>query len=335
MRVALLTPEGEGQLGVSFASALSREGHDAHVVAAGALTGGSRELILARRLKLDRRLSAALRRPIDRRLARLSPEATIVVKGRFLSSGDVEALRRASGGLVVNYFPDNPFYPEFYERAVIEALASYDSIFIWSRHLVERLRHKGMRRTVYLPFGYDDELYHPCKGDERRDWDVGFVGQWSALRERHVRSLAGLRVVVAGPGWAGRLGPDVANWCTVLSGTPHGRQAAGVYRRSKVGLNILHPQNANAHNMRTWELPATGTAAAMTASECHADLFGAAGVVTFEGPGDVREAVESLLGSESARQAVAAAGEAAVRPATYRARMKKLVGSLDGGATAP
>ncbi len=331
MRVALLTPEGEGQLGVSFASALSREGHSAHVIAARALTAGSRELIVARRFKLDRTLSSALRRPIERRLARLRPDATIVVKGRFLSSGDVEALRRASGGLVVNYFPDNPFYPEFYEAAVIEALASYDSIFIWSRHLVERLRDLGMPRTVYLPFGYDDELYYPCGAE--RVWDVGFVGQWSALRERHVRSLAGLRVVVAGPGWAERLGPEIADWCTVLGGAPHGRQAAAVYRRSKVGLNILHPQNARAHNMRTWELPATGTACAMTASECHAGLFGATGVAAFEGVGDVREAVEGLLASEPDRQAVAAAGEAAVRPATYRARMRKLLATLEGGAT--
>jgi spore maturation protein CgeB len=333
MRVALLTPQGQGQLGMSFASGLSRDGHDVHLVGGGALTGGSRELILARQLRFDRALSAALRRPIERRLANLVPEVTIVVKGRFLSGRDVEALRRASGGLVVNYFPDNPFYADFSDPAVIDALRSYDSVFIWSRELVKALRAEGVSGASYLPFGYDDELYGEGQRDQPAWWDIAFVGQWSELRERHIRSLAGLRVVVAGPNWKRRLRSDAARWCTVLSGTPHGRAAAAVYRRSTVGLNILHPQNTNAHNMRTWELPSTGTPCVMTASAFHTHLFGDTGVLAFDGPGDIRDAAECLLRDVSARHAVAAAGEAAVRSGTYRSRMRELLASLDGAAT--
>ena len=330
MRIAVLTPAGEGQLGVSFAAALSHEGHDAEVVAAAQLTGGSRPLVLARRVRLDGALSATLRRPIERRLAELRPDVTLVVKGRFLGARDVEALRRVSGGRIVNYFPDNPFYPEFYEDAVMGALAAYDATFIWSRDLVARLRAAGVSRCRYLPFGYDDRVYGRSESDQPRAWQVGFVGQWSELRERHVRALAGLRVGLAGPGWSSRLGADAADWCTVVPGSPHGPAAADVLRRSAVGLNILHPQNVGAHNMRTWEAPSTGRACAMTASAFHDDLFGEEGIAAFDGPGDVRAAVERLLEDDSVRARVAAAGEAAVRPGTYRARMREMLAILEG-----
>lgn len=329
MRIAVLTPEGEGQLGVSFARALSLEGHEAPVIAAGTLTAGSRELILARRLGLERALSPALRRPIERRLTELAPQVTLVVKGRFLSARDVEVLRRASGGLVVNYFPDNPFFPQLYERPVIDALRAYDAVFIWSRDLAERLGRIGVRCARYLPFGYDEELYGRARSDGRAEYDVAFVGQWSLLRERHIRALSGLRVVVAGPGWGGRMAPEMG-WCTVVRGMPHGHKAACVYSRSQIGLNVLHPQNANAHNMRTWELPATGAPCAMTASACHTRLFGTTGVSGFDGPATVRDAVETLLGDESARKTAAATAHAAVRHGTYRARMRELLSSLVG-----
>jgi len=333
MRIAVLTPDGEGQLGVSFARALSLEGHEAPVIEAGALTAGSRELIVARRLKAERALSAALRRPIERKLAELAPQVTLVVKGRFLSAADVEALRRASGGLVVNYFPDNPFFPDLYERPVVDALRAYDAVFIWSQDLAERLARIGVRSAHYLPFGYDEELYRPARPVGDAEYDVAFVGQWSALRERHIRALAGLRVVVAGPGWERRIAPH-AEWCTVVPGMPHGRQAADVYDRCNVGLNVLHPQNAHAHNMRTWELPATGAPCAMTASDCHERLFGTTGISAFDGPERVRGAVEALLEDESARRSMAEAGHAAVRHGTYRARMRDLLSIVDGVAPA-
>lgn len=326
----VLSPEGEGQLGVSFAHALSREGHDTDLIPARPLTGGSRELIAARRLRLGGTLSAMLCRRLQRRLADLRPDLTIVIKGRFLTRKDVARLRKASHGAVVNYYPDNPFSPQYHEPAVLDALPAYDRVFIWSEDLVSRLRAAGVPRASYLPFGYDDELYSAPVSDEPPEWDVGFVGQWYSLREHHIRALAGMRVVVAGPGWRTRLERQPVQGCTVLTGNPHGRRAAEVYHRSKIGLNILHPDNANSHNMRTWELPATGTASIMTASDFHARLFGATGVVAVQGAEDLRGAVERLLADGSVRRDVADAGHAAVKAGTYRARMKQLLEMLGG-----
>lgn len=330
MKAAVLSPAGEGQLGVSFARALSREGHDSELIAAGPLTGGSRELIAARRLRLERVVSAVRLRPVERRLHQLRPDVTIVIKGRFLGRGDVERLRRASRGAVVNYFPDNPFSPEYHERAVVAALPAYDRVFTWSDELVKRLRAAGVTRASFLPFGYDDELYAPPASDAPPRWDVGFVGQWYDLRERHIRTLGGLRVAVAGPGWRACFERQPLPGCEVLDGNPHGREAAAVYHRSSVGLNILHPDNAGGHNMRTWELPATATASVMTASAFHERLFGTSGVVAIGGSGELRVAVDGLLADDSARREVAAAGRAAVEGGTYRARMRQLVQALDG-----
>jgi hypothetical protein len=248
-------------------------------------------------------------------------DAVIVVKGRFVPENVVERLRRG-GAAVINYFPDNPLYPDFYETALIKSLRAYDLVCVWSEPLAQKLRALSIRARM-LPFGYDPGLYSTGDPAIECRWDVSFVGQWSEIREQHVKALDGVRVAVAGSGWerAGQLPVG----CSVLEGTWFGRRAADVYRQSRVGLNILHPQNAGAHNMRTWELPATGTAAVMTDSAFHRDLFGADGARLFNGADELRTHVIELLSDDALRGKVAATGRGAVKDGTYRRRMRRLV----------
>ena len=93
---------------------------------------------------------------------------------------------------------------------------------------------------------------------------------------------------------------------------------------------MLDPQNLIGHNMRTWELPATGTPMVATRTPDHERLFDAGGAVLFETPAEMREGVDRLLADETERDAVAAAGLAAVRDGTYRARARELVSAIEG-----
>jgi hypothetical protein len=321
-----MSPGGEGDLGVSLARAFAQAGHSVSLVASAALTGGHGALIRARRAGAEAPATAALTLRARHRLCRRRPDLVLVVKGRFLRAADVRRLRQCTDGPLVNWAPDAPLYPEFREKPWIEALREYDLVCIWSEQHAEELGRQGIRAQC-VPFGYDPMLsFPPAPGTPER-FDVAFVGQWSPLREQYVKELAGLKLALSGREWASRLrGTPLAR--SVLPGRHFGLAVSAIYHASRIGLNILHPQNAGTHNMRTWELPATMTAMVATDSEFHRNLFGRDGPVLVEGPGDLRAAVEDLLADPPRRASIAQRGYAAVAAGTYRRRVEALLDML-------
>ncbi len=115
----------------------------------------------------------------------------LVIRGRFLHAADVELLRRITRAPVVNYFPDNPLDERLREPPLMEALATYDLVVVWSRRLADQLATSGVRRTAVVAFGYDPALYGPPPGDAVPRFDVAFVGSASPHRLRWLAELAG------------------------------------------------------------------------------------------------------------------------------------------------
>jgi spore maturation protein CgeB len=102
-------------------------------------------------------------------------------------------------------------------------------------------------------------------------------------------------------------------------------ETCGIYWRSGVGLNVLAEWNVPAHNMRSFEIPATGTVMVATRTPEHIELFGDDGAVLVSNPAEGRAAVDELLHDEEARASVAARGLERVRPHTFAARMGELL----------
>lgn len=325
MRVALLSPAGEGQLGVSLARGFHAEGHQVAFVRTALLTSEGRLMPRLRRIGLDGVLSRPLSRWVARRSG--SPDVVLVIRGRFLHSGDVQRLRQLTGAPVVNYFPDHPLDPRLRDPALLEALSAYDLVAVWSALLAKRLDRAGVSPTTVVPFGYDPILYGPAPGGTVPHLDAVFVGGASLHRLRWLRQLAGLRVAVAGPNWR-RLARGTALAPAVLPGPYWGHQVARLYWSARVGVNVLDPQNLIGHNMRTWELPATGTASVVTRTDDHEALFGAGGALLVERPEQLRTAVERLLADDRERAAVGAAGREAVRHGTWQARARELAAAI-------
>lgn len=324
MRVALLTPLGEGQLGTSLAPGLEQEGHDVVLVRARRLTSYNR---LFERTPLHLPLGGALARTATRTAAAARPDAVVVVRGRWLHARAVERLREATGAPVVNLQTDNPLAGRVREPRLLEALPAYDLVTAWSEPLAAGLEEAGARRVTVLPFAYDPELYAPEPREEPRH-DVVFVSSASAERVEHVRALEGLDIALSGARWR-RMTRGTPLASSVLPGSHWGRAAAGLYRAARVGINVLDPQNLIGHNMRTWELPATGTPMVATRTPDHERLFGDRGALLFESPAEMRAAVDRLLADAAERDAVGAAGLAAVREGTYRARARELVSAIE------
>jgi hypothetical protein len=136
-----------------------------------------------------------------------------------------------------------------------------------------------------------------------------------------------MRIALAGPRWR-RLARGTPLAQDVLTGPRWGRSAARVYWSAHVGVNILDPQNLIGHNMRTWELPATGRASVVSHTADHEALFGSGGALLVERPEELRIAVERLLADPIEREATARAGREAVRHGTWRARARELAAAI-------
>jgi spore maturation protein CgeB len=326
MNIALLSPPGDGQLGVSLARGLASEGHDVRFVSASLLTSDGRLMPRARRVRADAPLSRALTWRAGRRSG--YPDVVLVIRGRFLRARDVEHLRHVSGAPVVNYYPDHPLHGRLRETPFLRSLPAYDLVLVWCSDLAHQLDAVGLRRPAeVLPFGYDPELFAPAPAGTVPQFDVAFVGSGSPHRLEWLRALSDLRLALTGPRWR-RLTRGTSLARGVLPGRHWGRGAARVYWSARVGVNILDPQNLIGHNMRTWELPATGRASVVTRTPDHEDLFGGGGALLVERPEELRGAVDRLLADPVEREAVGRAGRAAVQHGTWQARGRELAGTL-------
>jgi glycosyltransferase involved in cell wall biosynthesis len=247
----------------------------------------------------------------------------LVIRGRFLHHDDVDLMRETTGAPVVNYYPDHPLHGRLSEPQFLRALPAYDLVVVWSKALSDQLAALGVRRRAVVAFAYDPELYSPPPRGSAARFDVAFVGGASSHRVDWLSELAGLRVAVTGPRWR-RLARGTPLARSVLRGKHWGHDAARVYWSAHVGINVVDPQNLLGHNMRTWELPATGTASVATRTADHEALFGGGGAVLVDRPEQLRPAVERLLADPDERDAVGRAGREAVKEGTWRARAREL-----------
>ncbi|MDQ3897243.1 MAG: glycosyltransferase [Actinomycetota bacterium] len=256
-------------------------------------------------------------------VAQLSPEAVLVLKGRNLGREAVHRVRE-SGVPVTIYYPDNPFWAAGDTGDPLSRLAEADLAIIWSERLAGLLRPRA-RRVEVVPFGFDSRWYPLSPPGSRRE-GVAFIGTWSMRRERFLSALRGLPLTVHGLGWdRARIG----------GGPPLTEAAAGhVLRHALVGVNLLHPQNAGAHNMRTREIAASGAVEVTEPGTDGTPLRDGESCAWFRTPEELREAVLSFLDRPEKAVAVASHGQALVAPDTY-VRRGELIARLIGDVIAP
>ena len=113
-----------------------------------------------------------------------------------------------------------------------------------------------------------------------------------------------------------------------------GRETCKGYWRSRAALNVLADPNVPAHNMRSYEIPASGTAMVATRTPDHEALFGDDGAMLVNTPDEIREAVQLLVADEALRKRVARIGRERVAEHTYTARLAELLAPWTGSVNA-
>ncbi len=322
MRVVFVGADDNGSLARCFAQGAGENGLDAHALFADRLVAGWGPLFLARRLGIDAIAAVPLARVLERRLSALDPDLVVVVKGRFIDATCIDRLRRRVRGPIVNYYPDDPLWPGHDDRRLLAALQRYDEVVVWGERVAEGLQRLGISSRV-VPFGYDPTSYAPPRDRVAPRYDVVLVGQRYAAREAFVEPLADLRLLVSGVGWDAAQADVVRRLATTR--TYSAAEINRLYAQAAFGLNILSPWNLPAHNMRTFEIPATGTAMVVTRTPEHERLFGEDGAVLVDEPAEARARILELLDDEEELRRLGERGRERVAPFTYARRMEELL----------
>lgn len=187
------------------------------------------------------------------------PDLTFVVSPKLMQPSSIKALKQH--GLVFVFFTDNPLdrHHTHSNSWMRRGLPLWDAVFIWSQELAEELHKNAVKKAVFHPFCSDIQ-YHFPKKQTNPIYDVAFIGNWDASRKReqYLKAIYDCRLGIWGSDY----------WLThcqetSLRGFCKGictyAEIPDVLGASKMGLNIWRPQNEIGHNIRSFEIPATGT----------------------------------------------------------------------------
>ncbi|MGF1503522.1 MAG: glycosyltransferase [Anaerolineae bacterium] len=263
------------------------------------------------------------------------PDLVLVFKGVELFAGTLDRLRGLLGRpLLANWNPDSPFdyATANTNRDIVDAVPHYDVYFIWDRDLVDPLREAGSPCPAYLPFAYDPAHHFPTEPDSELASEVCFVGGYTPRRADLLARLAreGIDVGLWGTNWH-RLDPQSP--LTVRGGWTSGVAMSRIFSSAHIVLNVIRPQNGQAHNMRTFAAPATRALMLSTRTRDQvAWLPEGAAAAYYETPEEMLAQVRHYLRDGAARAAAAAGGHRRITAGghTYLDRMRTLLEVVTG-----
>ena len=332
-RVLLLGVDAPVAMMHSFASAFGRVGADVSTYClqkAYEARFGPTFTRVARRLmpqSVIRQVNARVVHELEGRQADL----VLVIKGEQLLPATIEAVREQTGGVVVNFYPDDPFSPDPSMGLVagVSTLAAYDRCYTFARHLVEDYRRANVREVEWLPFARDPDMHSPVPAVEPPEFDAVFVGN---LDEERVRWLAPTaarhRLAIFGEHTRAAVPRASALSQATFVQAAYGPQLSQTLARGAVALNVMRVQNRRSHNMRSFESLASGAFTISQWTEELETMFRDGEELVFaRDPDDMAERIAEWLPRPPERRRIAQGGFARVEHDTYDARARTILSS--------
>lgn len=219
-----------------------------------------------KRFDYRKRVPFLLDYSLKRLCKNFEPDLIFFVKAEKISWRTFRYLKKNSTAILVNFYPDNPFvfWNANSNANVLHSLPYLDYFLIWSEQLVPIIQSAGARRTIYFPFAFDGDMFigaSKCTNNiNLYNSDVCFVGSWDASRQRSLEKLLEKMPDLNLAIWGNRWNENVSSSMLlkyVKGEAVYGAEMIKIFRASKISLNFIRKQNLNAHNMRTFEIPAS------------------------------------------------------------------------------
>lgn len=281
---------------------------------------------------LNKYFNSRVSQELAQKVKMYRPDLILTLKGQFISPKILEEIKATTHALLFNFYTDDPFNPNpgASSEHVRKSVPFYDCYFIWGKFLIPQLKKAGAKSIEYLPFACDPDLHHLVKLTEEEEKiygsDIAFIGNWDVEREKWLSVLEDYDHAIWGADyWKTRCKNKFLRqrW----RGKPViGDEMAKVCLASKINLNILRLQNKGAHNMRTFEIPASGGFVLAERSEEHLRFFEEGKeIACFSTPQELKEKIEYYLRHEEEHRQIADAAHREVQNHTYLHRVKKIL----------
>lgn len=330
-RVRLLGGDAPGSLMHSYAAGFRSLGA---TVSTYCLTRAFRGSLGHDLTRVARRLlpSTMIKRANDR-IVRETPreqaDLVVVLKGEFLLPSTVHALRERTGGLIANYYPDDPFSPDPSMGLITgpETLLAYDLCYTFARHLLDDYARAGVRQAERLAFARDPMMQSPVRPMDRPEFDAVFVGNLDDERVRWLAPVAArYRLAIFGQHTQKAVPRTSAVSRATFLPAAYAQRLADSLSRGAAALNIMRIQNRRSHNMRSFESPASGAFTLSQWTEELETMFRDGEEVVFaRDPAEMAEKVGHWLARPRERNIIAQAGLARVEHETYAARANAMM----------
>lgn len=319
-RILLIGPCDPGALAGSYRRAFERLGYE--VFAFDSERAYRQDAWFAQ----NRILRRALRKVLWDRLNRsaleiawcVQPIMILAVKCCWLEAETVCRLRTTLRIPVVNYYPDHPYSgvpldprtgASTQRRNLIEVLRQYSAVWVWEQGLARRLSQDGVRAR-FLPFGVDSDLFYPrpehppvC-AECGQPHEVVFIGHHNPKRGQHIGAIRGHSVGLWGDGWR-RMGESKSGLHRIHRAPVFGADVAQIYSCASVALNIVGDLNIPGHNMRTFEIPASGGIMLAHYTAEQTEFFPEdEAAAYYRTPAELDEKIEGLLHHAQMRQSI-------------------------------
>lgn len=228
---------------------------------------------------------------------RFRPEIIWVFKGMELFPSSLVWARNNNAKLV-NYNGDNPFFfmgKGSGNRNLTNSLGLYDLHLTYNPSVKARLEKSYNVRTALLPFGFDvDEALFTCCQEQEEVREVCFLGNPERQRADFIRELADLGVGISlyGNHWS----KFIQHPLVIINSPVQGMETWKILRRYRVQLNLMRVHNEEAHNMRTFEVPAIGGIMVAPDTPDHRGFFeDGKEVFLFRNVGECAEKIRMIL----------------------------------------
>jgi len=187
------------------------------------------------------------------------PEIIWVFKGLEISPQSL-LWAKERGIKLVNYNADNPF--DFAGKGsgniyLTNSIGLYDLHITYYDWIKSKIEQDYGVQTVIIPFGFgiSEEMYERCCKEEEI-MKTCFLGNADKYRAELILELAdgGVKIDLYGNSWEKFIThPNIE-----IFGPLYEDEFWLTLRRYRVQLNLMRPHNLNAHNMRSFEIPAVG-----------------------------------------------------------------------------
>ena len=285
-----------------------------------------------------------------RTVRNFKPDVIFCIKAETITAKTIKTIKQVCAPIIINFYPDSPFaiWNGNSTPDLLESLPFYDHFLIWAHEFIPALISGGCKKVSYFPFAFDEEIFdsssvlrgvpggtHACGTPGGNNSDVCFVGTWEPDREKWLTALCeklpGLDLALWGNEWSKKIARDSVLHNKIRGEAIYGARMRKVFTGSKIVLNFVRQQNIQAHNMRTFEVPASNSFLLTQWTHDQANVLFKEGesIACFTTVDDLVQKITYYMAHEEERCAITQKGFMRAQEFTLEKQLALLFGMLD------